>query len=100
MSEPRFPTRVSDPDETTRIPKDALNALRDADQDAPAGHPSGAQPAVDPGRPGSAPPPRTAPAGPNSGATPSVGSERPSMFRPANGTNGSGVPAAGPSSGS
>src|SRR5215207_2663992 len=32
MSEPRHPTRVSDPDETTRIPKDALAELRDADQ--------------------------------------------------------------------
>jgi hypothetical protein len=27
MSEPRYPTRVSDPDETTRIPKEALDGL-------------------------------------------------------------------------
>src|SRR6185312_1675929 len=43
MSEPRYPTRVSDPDETARIPKDALDALRDADQSGDgkaSGHPT------------------------------------------------------------
>jgi hypothetical protein len=107
MSEPRYQTRVSDPDETARIPKDALDALRDADQDAmgpgQSGHSTGSQPA-EPGHPasgpsggGSAPVPRGGSTlGPNSGATPSVGPEaRPSAFRPA--SNGAGVPAAGPS---
>jgi hypothetical protein len=105
MSEPRYPTRVSDPDETARIPKDALDALRDADQlPGQAGHSTGSQPAA-PDRPGdgrpsgsgSAPGPRAgSPLGPNSGATPSAGPEaRPSAFRPA--SNGAGVPAAGPS---
>jgi hypothetical protein len=36
MSEPRFPTRVGDPDETTRIPKEALEGLRDADKNRDA----------------------------------------------------------------
>jgi hypothetical protein len=104
MSEPRYQTRVSDPDETTRIPKDALDALRDADQaqdgSAPAGHPTGSQPAA-PVRPngsgpGSTPAPRngTPPSGPNSGATPSVRPDAPAGFRPS--TNGSGAPS-GPS---
>jgi hypothetical protein len=115
MSEPRYPTRVSDPDETTRIPKDALDALRDADQaqdskvPGQSGHPTGSQPTA-PARPGdgrpsesgSAPGPRAgspgspgSSLGPNSGATPSVGPEaRPSAFRPA--SNGAGGPAAGP----
>lgn len=31
MSEPRYQARVSDPDETTRIPREALDELRDAD---------------------------------------------------------------------
>ena len=102
MSEPRYPTRVSDPDETARIPKDALNALRDADQanDAkPSGHSTGSQPAS-PNRPadnrpnGSTSGQRSG--GPNSGATPAVGSDgRSSGFRPASGTNGAGGPNAG-----
>ena len=140
MSEPRYPTRVSDPDETARIPKDALDALRDADQanDAKASGPSGGSQPVSPSRPGdgarptdnrsgdgarpsdnrsgdgarptdnrsgvrptdgrplngSGPGQRTS--GPNSGATPAVGPDnRQSGFRPASGTNGTGVPAAG-----
>ena len=106
MSEPRYQTRVSDPDETARIPKDALDALRDADQaqDGKApGHSTGSQPAAPadsrPSGSGSAPTPRSgstggSPLGPNSGATPAAGPEgRASGFRPAaNGTNGSGVP--------
>ena len=107
MSEPRYPTRVSDPDETARIPKDALGALRDADQakDAAAtGAPSGSQPAAS-GRPADGRPGTNgataaqhngagSPLGPNSGATPAVGPDsRPAAFRPANGTNGSGGPA-------
>ncbi len=40
MSEPRYPTRVSDPDETTRIPKEALEGLRDADKAREAGRPT------------------------------------------------------------
>src|SRR5829696_1356357 len=58
MSEPRYQTRVSDPDETTRIPRDALDELRDADQarDASAsgttstGPSTGSTPAAAPGR--------------------------------------------------
>jgi hypothetical protein len=120
MSEPRYPTRVSDPEETARIPKDALDALRDADQvnDANASGPSGGSQPVSPSRPGDgarltdnrpgdrARPPDSRPAngsgpgqrapGPNSGATPAVGPDnRQSGFRPAGGTNGPGVPAAG-----
>jgi Transmembrane domain of unknown function (DUF3566) len=104
MSEPRYPTRVSDPDETARIPKDALGALRDADQanDGKANGPStGSQPANPrrpadgrPGANGSSPGPRTG--GPTSGATPAVGPDsRSSGFRPASGANGTGVPTAG-----
>jgi len=146
MSEPRYPTRVSDPDETARIPKDALDALRDADQanDAKASGPSGGSQPVSPSRPGDGarptdnrsgdgarpsdnrsgdgarptdnrsgvrptdgrPPNGSGPgqrtSGPNSGATPAVGPDnRQSGFRPAGGTNGTGVPAAGmPSGGS
>src|SRR5690242_14920909 len=140
MSEPRYPTRVSDPDETARIPKDALDALRDADQanDAKASGPSGGSQPVSPSRPGDGarptdnrsgdgarpsdnrsgdgarptdnrsgvrptdgrPPNGSGPgqrtSGPNSGATPAVGPDnRQSGFRPAGGTNGTGVPAAG-----
>jgi hypothetical protein len=120
MSEPRYPTRVSDPEETARIPKDALDALRDADQvnDANASGPSGGPQPVSPSRPGDgarltdnrpgdrARPPDSRPAngsgpgqrppGPNSGATPAVGPDnRQSGFRPASGTSGTGVPAAG-----
>ena len=104
MSEPRYPTRVSDPDETARIPKDALDALRDADQanDGKAGSPStGSQPASPsrpadgrPGANGSGQGQRSG--GPNSGATPAVGPDsRPSGFRPAGGANGTGLPTAG-----
>jgi hypothetical protein len=101
MSEPRYQTRVGDPDETTRIPKEALDALRDADQaqeangPGPSGHSTGTQPAT-PGRsgdgrpsgngstpaprnvsPGGGPGPGNGPAngsalGPGSGATPSA----------------------------
>jgi len=131
MSEPRYPTRVGDPDETARIPKDALDALRDADQanDGKASSPSGGSQPVSPSRPGDGPRPtdnrpgdgpgpmdnrpgdRVRPtdsrqangsgpgqrnSGPNSGATPAVGPDnRQSGFRPASGTNGTGVPAAG-----
>jgi hypothetical protein len=140
MSEPRYPTRVGDPDETARIPKDALDALRDADQanDAKASGPSGGSQPVSPSRPGDGarptdnrsgdgarpsdnrsgdgarptdnrsgvrptdgrPPNGSGPgqrtSGPNSGATPAVGPDnRQSGFRPASGTNGTGVPAAG-----
>lgn len=134
MSEPRYQTRVSDPDETTRIPKEALDELRDADlakDGPPAGGPStGSTPAQarpaenrpagpTDGRPsdhrpadnrsaganganGSAPVSRNG-AGPASGPTPAVAPApdgRPSSFRPgSNGTNGSGVPAAGPIAG-
>ena len=119
MSEPRYPTRVSDPDETARIPKDALDALRDADQasDPIASGPStGSQPAS-PSRPPDSRPADSRPAdsrpadnwsaangsgpgqrsgGPNSGATPAVGPDgRQSGFRPASGANGAGAPAAG-----
>jgi hypothetical protein len=102
MSEPRYPTRVSDPDETARIPKDALEALRDADQGKdgkPTGASAGSQPAA-PNRPADGRPNGSAPAqrpgGPNSGATPAAGQDsRPSGFRPASGSNGSGVPSAG-----
>src|SRR6185369_16311704 len=106
MSEPRYPTRVSDPDETARIPKDALDALRDADQanDAKASGPSGGSQPVSPIRPGDGarpsdnrsgvrptdgrPPNGSGPgqrtSGPNSGATPAVGPDnRQSGFRPA-----------------
>src|SRR6185312_14753463 len=120
MSEPRYPTRVGDPDETARIPKDALDALRDADQanDGKASGPSGGSQPVSPSRPGDGPRPmdnrpgdRVRPtdsrqvngsgpgqrnSGPNSGATPAVGPDnRQPGFRPASGTNGTGVPAAG-----
>src|SRR6185312_15874754 len=131
MSEPRYPTRVGDPDETARIPKDALDALRDADQanDGKASGPSGGSQPVSPSRPGDGARPtdnrpgdgprpidnrpgdRVRPtdsrqvngsgpgqrnSGPNSGATPAVGPDnRQSGFRPASGTNGTGVPAAG-----
>jgi len=109
MSEPRYPTRVSDPDETARIPKDALDALRDADQatDGKTSGPStGSQPAS-PSRPADSRPADSRPgpngsspgqrgSGPNSGATPAVGPDgRQSGFRPAGGTNGAGVPNAG-----
>jgi hypothetical protein len=113
MSEPRYPTRVDDPDETARIPKDALDALRDADQAGdgkPGGPPSGSQPATprptDAGRPsdnrpanGSGPGQRGS--GPNSGATPAVGPDnRQSGFRPASGANGvPGMPPGGSPSG-
>jgi Transmembrane domain of unknown function (DUF3566) len=104
MSEPRYPSRVSDPDETARIPKDALGALRDVDQANEAkagGHSTGSQPAGPnraadgrPGPNGSTSGHRSG--GPNSGATPAVGPDsRPSAFRPASGTNGAGVPNAG-----
>src|SRR5829696_7092151 len=102
MSEPRYQTRISDPDETTRIPRDALDGLRDADhaRDAstsgttPTGPSTGSTPAAAPGRlpegradgrapesrgpgPGpSAPGPRNA-SGPASGPTPAV---RPTGF--------------------
>src|SRR5918995_1926750 len=54
MSEPRYQTRISDPDETTRIPRDALDGLRDADhaRDAPT--------------------PGTTPTGPSTGSTPAA----------------------------
>jgi hypothetical protein len=104
MSEPRYPTRVSDPDETARIPKDALDALRDADQvnDGKASGPStGSQP-PGPSRPADSRPGANGSSqgqrsgGPNSGATPAVGPDgRPSGFRPASGTNLTGGPNAG-----
>jgi hypothetical protein len=104
MSEPSYPTRVSDPDETARIPKDALDALRDADQakDGNPGSPAGSAPAgrsLD-DRNGSGPAQRS---GPNSGATPAIGPDsRPSGFRPANGSGAgsAGIPSPGvPSAG-
>jgi len=104
MSEPRYPTRVSDPDETARIPKDALDALRDADQTGDgkaSSHSTGSQPATPkrsadgrPGPNGSTSAQRSG--GPNSGATPAVGPDsRPPGFRPASGANGAGGPNAG-----
>lgn len=110
MSEPRYQTRVGDPDETTRIPREALDELRDADRakegTPPSGGPStGSTPAqqqqpVDArsGGGGSSPTPRNG-AGPSSGATPAVSAPdgRPSAFLA--GANGSAPPAAGPSIG-
>ena len=135
MTEPRYQTRISDPDETTRIPREALDELRDADlaKDGPSavGPSTGSTPAqarpaesrsadnrptdrpvdnrLTDNRPagangtnGSAPVPRNG-AGPASGPTPVVAPApdgRPSSFRSAgSGTNGSGVPAAGPIAG-
>ena len=52
MSEPRYPARVSDPDETTRIPKDALEGLRDADQAREGGRPANGSASSGPGSAG------------------------------------------------
>src|SRR5215204_1890637 len=90
MSEPRHPTRVSDPVETTLIPKDALAELRDADQardSAWSNRSSGGGPAATPAR--EAPKPaREAP-------KPAKGSPTPGGGRPAgaNGLPSDGAPA-------
>ena len=99
MSEPRYPTRVSDPDETTRIPKEALDGLRDGASSSPTGSsPVGSAPAKEtngsrpaangsapangsmptgvpssPGVPAAAPPPRNG-TGPASGSVPAASS--------------------------
>lgn len=72
MSEPRYPTRVSDPDETTRIPKEALEGLRDADQAREGGRPNGSA-SSGPGL-GSGSGLGSAPASRDSGGTPGNGS--------------------------
>src|SRR6266566_3632410 len=85
MSEPRYPTRISDPDETARIPKDALDGLRDADQTRDSGRSGGSGSLPDgtrngigpsgpsaPGRPGAA----GAAGVPSSPGVPAAGSSR------------------------
>jgi len=111
MSEPRYPTRVSDPDETTRIPKDALAELRDADQardSAWSNGSSGGGPAPTPAREASKPangsptPGAGRPAGANglpSDGAPAAprGAARPPLFGGGTGgADGLGSPAAGP----
>jgi len=85
MSESRYPSRVSDPDETTRIPKEALEGLRDADQAREAGR-SVNGPSSGTGQPAAPPVPSH-----DSGATTSNGT---SGARSANGfpSDGSPVP--------
>lgn len=98
MSESRYPTRVSDPDETTRIPKEALEGLRDADKARDAGFPvngsSGGGATAAPAVPRSAepatPPANGSPARPGSngfGSDSAPASPRPPVF--GDGTNGS-----------
>ena len=113
MTEPRYQPRVGDPDETTRIPREALEEFRGADRakdGSTSGGPStGSAPAqsrpAGPGGPGS-------PGGPG-GPAPHNGSGvaggataagpgqdgRTQPFRPGPGTNGSGVPPVGPPAG-
>ena len=79
MSEPRYPTRVSDPDETTRIPKEALEGLRDADQAREGGRPTngssgGGAPSVPPARDAGSATPANGTSRPGANGFPSDGS--------------------------
>jgi hypothetical protein len=90
MSESRYTTRVGDPDETTRIPKEALDGLRDADQAREGASASSSSSLASPPKPGNGSP---GTGRPPAGGLPSAGSaavppggSRPPLF----GTGGTG----------
>lgn len=94
MSEPRYPTRVSDPDETTRIPKEALDGLRNGDSAAPpaspakeanGSHPAPANGATPSGAPSSPGVPAATPASRNGSSAADGGSAGANGFRPGEG---------------
>ena len=95
MTEPRYPTRVSDPDETTRIPKEALDGL--SSSSAPAKESNG-RPAQANGAATGAPSSPGVPAA-GSAPTPRNGSSGSSPAQPGS-VSGSGSGGSGGSAGS